>query len=63
MTTQKSNMENTIELYKFVLDEETNSISVYSGSEFLTTIIPDKEIKSKKDFDIECSYWYFKCGR
>lgn len=56
-------MENTIELYKFILDEETNAISVYSGSEFLTTIIPDREIKTKKDFDIECSYWYFKCGR
>lgn len=56
-------MESVIERFKFVLDQDTNTISVLENSEPVSTIIPDKEIGSKKDFDMECSYWYFEHGR
>lgn len=58
-------MECRIDQYYFVYNEQDNVINVYNktGINVLTVIKLDKKLNSKKEFDIECSDWYFKIGR
>lgn len=56
-------MECKIEKYSFVLSED-NTIAVYlkNGVNIETVIKPEKPIENQKDFETECTYWYFEFG-
>lgn len=56
-------MECQISNYSFYLNDN-NTISVYikNGINIATVIKPDVKIETQKQFEQECSYWYFKQG-
>lgn len=43
---------------------EDNTIAVYlkNGVNIETVIKPEKLIENQKDFETECTYWYFEFG-
>lgn len=52
-------METKIENYIFVLNEDnTISVNYKINTNTVAIIKPDKQLTEKKDFDIECMYWW-----
>lgn len=56
-------MECQINNYSFSLNDN-NTISVYikNGINIATVIKPDYTIETQKQFEQECTYWYFQQG-
>lgn len=55
-------MECKINDYTFIYDTESKQLSVYHKSNLTPEFIykPDKELTTKKDLEVESSFWYMK---